>query len=184
MEQQVERDRPPAYANHDPDTLHLPSVPQHDPHTSIQLPDIKSLGLPSSNQFLANGAQHTAHWQNPPAQHIFHTPVRSEFPRQNSEVTSPAGSVMSYEGAMRAQNAMNVDDPETRMAAEALSALGKLGTCFHPSSNIWNGCVYILQNHSLSFWHYDQYDNYDRVRGCLHSFWTIWKYILECWIQQ
>lgn len=183
MEQQLERERPPAYTNHDPDTLHLPSVPQHDPHTSIQLPDIKSLGLPSSTQFLANGAQHTANWQSPPAQHIFHTPVRSEFPRHTSEVTSPAGSVMSHEGGMRAQNAMNVDDPETRMAAEALSALGKLGGSFqlYPEY-LARFCVYwetfkvILTSLSIH--------PCEWARKCLRSLWRTPEYILQHWTQQ
>jgi len=129
MERQLERERPPAYTSHDPDTLHLPSVPQHDPHLALQLPDIKSLGLPSSTQFLANGAQHTAQWQNPPAQHVFHTPARSEFPTRTSEVTSPAVSVVSHESGNKPQITPTVDDAETRMAAEALSALGQLGTC-------------------------------------------------------
>jgi hypothetical protein len=130
MEQQVERHHPPAYTTHDPDTLRLPSVPQHDPYASIQLPDIRSLGLPSSTEFLANGARHTSQWQSPPAQHVFHTPAgvirgtAADFPRPSTEVGSPEIGV-----GVKAQGAMVVDDPETRMAAEALSALGKLGTC-------------------------------------------------------
>ena len=128
MEQQLERERPPAYTSHDPDTLHLPSVPQHDPHLSLQLPDIKSLGLPSSTQFLANGAQHTSQWQSPPSQHVFHTPVRSEFAIRTSEGASPAASVMSHESGNKSQSVATADDAETRMAAEALSALGNLGT--------------------------------------------------------
>jgi hypothetical protein len=135
MEQQQYHEKPPAYSHTDPDTIVLPSAPQHDPQAPIQLPDIKSLNLPEANRFLANGAQHTPQWQLPPAHSVF-SPSRSDFPRPSIEVASPidTASVMSYDGnAVRAGSVMSIDDPETRMAAEALSALGNLGivTCNH-----------------------------------------------------
>lgn len=137
MEQQQQHhhhhERPPAYSHTDPDTIVLPPAPQHDPQAPIQLPDIKSLNLPEANRFLANGAQHTSQWQLPPAHSVF-SPSRSDFPRPSVEVASPVdtASVVSYDGnAVRAGSVMSMDDPETRMAAEALSALGNLGMSAH-----------------------------------------------------
>jgi len=139
-QQQQQHERPPAYSHTDPDTIVLPSAPQHDPQAPIQLPDIKSLNLPEANRFLANGAQHTSQWQLPPAHSVF-SPSRSDFPRPSVEIASPmdTASVVSYDGnAVRAGSVMSMDDPETRMAAEALSALGNLGTPAHLLPHFYN----------------------------------------------
>jgi transcriptional repressor OPI1 len=103
--------------HHDPETLDLPSVPNHDLQSmstieGIQLPHIKSLGLLDS----------AAHQQNASSRQGTTTPsVRW------GSVGSPmdtAETIRSEEVAHNgAASVVSIDDPDVRTAAEALTGL-------------------------------------------------------------
>lgn len=146
MQQAQERPRvpPPAYVQHEPESLHLPSVPTHAPHRvddNGRLPGIKSLDLPETN------ARHTprtsvelspraqcdaAQWGMLPSMHSAAFPrVPDGMPRSGTEdIGSPmdTASVRStQDDASRRETSVSMDDPDVRLAAEALSGLGNPG---------------------------------------------------------
>lgn len=147
MQQEQQRPPPPAYAQHEPESFHLPSVPTHLPHTQQQsngrLPPIKSLDLPEATP----SARHTprnsielsprsqfdgSQWGGQlPSLHSATFPrVPDSLPRMSEDVGSPmdTASVWSAqdENARRATS-VSMDDPDVRLAAEALSGLGNPG---------------------------------------------------------
>ncbi|KIW07442.1 uncharacterized protein PV09_02282 [Verruconis gallopava] len=126
---EFERERPPAYA-HVPSDLKLPSVPNHDIPSNgspslINLPDLRSLGLPEAR----HSNEHWPHYrQNGQLNPNAFPSVPSAPPR--ASVDPPLGSPMATESilssddrAARAPSVMSMDDPDTRMAVEALSGL-------------------------------------------------------------
>ena len=115
--------RPPAYTQHDPKTLNLPSVPTHT------LPSLRSLDLPDAHSSRASvelsPKAGNAHWAPLPLQ-------SASFPRvPEGDVGSPMDvdrcSVLSGEDRRRETSVVSVDDPDVRLAAEALSGLGNPG---------------------------------------------------------
>ncbi|OCK83098.1 Opi1-domain-containing protein [Lepidopterella palustris CBS 459.81] len=146
----MQQEHPPAYT-HEPDTFQLPSVPQHElPSISNSarqhLPGIKSLDLPYNPQGrpLAPNGGHGAldpnlnshsdasQWHYPNA--LLHTTfpqVPSTVPRSSTEegIGSPMDdvkSVLSVEDQhnLNGASVISMDDPDVRLAAEALSGLG------------------------------------------------------------
>lgn len=152
---ELTREHPPAYVSHDPDDLKLPSVPQQDVHSSrspsnVTLPHFDSIlaGLPSTETHSPR-TQSTFSPQYPPqndrnvssasvgsfrtypqsassphANGTYHTAMDSTVASQ-----SDAASVMSFEGhGRRSTSIVSLEDPDVRLAAEALSGLGNPGT--------------------------------------------------------
>lgn len=127
---ELQRDHPPAYTHSSAD-LKLPSVPSHDVpvgQTShhISLPDLRSLGLPESRNSTESWSHYRQNGQlNPSA----FPSVPTAPPR--GAVEQSLGSPMATESVlsssddrgMRAPSVMSMDDPDTRMAVEALSGL-------------------------------------------------------------
>lgn len=125
---QQQRPPPPAYAQHEPESFHLPSVPTHLPQTALsngRLPGIKSLDLPDATR----AARHTPHNSiELPALHSATFPrVPDGFPRLPEDIGSPmdTASVWSAQDEKaRRETSVSMDDPDVRLAAEALSGLG------------------------------------------------------------
>lgn len=152
--QQEQRAPPPAYSQHqheqehDPESLHLPSVPTHTlpPHHNGHLPSIKSLDLPSSTpdarftpeapsshpQILHMSYRTPTDLPTLPPLHSAAFPrLPDTIPRTSSEtdIGSPmdtASVVSTQDDASRRRelSVLSVDDPDVRLAAEALSGLG------------------------------------------------------------
>lgn len=146
MQQEQQRPPPPAYAQHEPESFHLPSVPTHLPHTQPpnngRLPGIKSLDLPEATR----SARHTprnsielsprsqfdgAQWGQLPSLHSATLPrIPDSLPRMSEDVGSPmdTASVWSAQDEKaRRETSVSMDDPDVRLAAEALSGLGNPG---------------------------------------------------------
>jgi hypothetical protein len=118
--------QPPAYAQHDPQSLELPSVPTHS------LPSLRSLALPDARASRERASIElspkavNAQWVPAGALHS------AAFPRvPEGDVGSPMDvdrcSVVSGEERRREMSVLSVDDPDVRLAAEALSGLGNPG---------------------------------------------------------
>lgn len=133
---ELQREHPPAYHSHDPDSLKLPSVPSHDfanpsSHTQndIRLPNLQTVLSPDFQR------------AESPVQEGTRSPlsVRS-LPRMDpgdsnndtrksldGVLVSPSenGSRVSMEErGLRSASVLSMDDPDVRLAAEALSGLG------------------------------------------------------------
>jgi len=131
-------EQPPAYVSHDPDELKLPSVPRQNirpaPQKSdITLPNLQTVlaGLPqrpdvppttSSSQY---GGTHTRQSDSGTSG------VQGTFrPSNGSVIISPSdtASVVSLdEPSQRSTSVVSLEDPDVRLAAEALSGLGNPG---------------------------------------------------------
>lgn len=141
---EIQRVSPPAYISHKPEDLHLPSVPQTalsrpQVQAEITLPDLKTVLSPDFeeasrlSEYRANGTPGSPPSARslPPIDpgHAYGNGIRSSM---ESAVLSPseAGSAMSIEerSERRSTSAVSMDDPDVRIAAEALSGLGNPGT--------------------------------------------------------
>ncbi|USP73040.1 hypothetical protein yc1106_00314 [Curvularia clavata] len=131
QERPLQRAPPPAYTQHEPESLHLPSVPTHIPtHSHAQdharLPGIKSLHLPdtkprhtphNSIEYSPRAPFESSHWGVLPAPNGTAFPsVPEGLPRE--DVGSPMDTSSIREPSV------SMDDPDVRLAAEALSGLG------------------------------------------------------------
>jgi transcriptional repressor OPI1 len=131
----LRQEHPPAYVDHDPDSLVLPSVPNHappPPSIPVSLPDLKSLKLPTGRPAPLN-LQPLSQWQYAPPN--YRQPIHSAGLPSSIPPPSPmeTESIMSDGGRFRAPSIMSLDDPETREAAETLSGLRNMGTF----QNLW-----------------------------------------------
>lgn len=137
MEQ--ERPRPPAYVSHHPADLNLPSVPRTElsqPHVQaeITLPDLKTVLSPDFQQ-TSERPETPAHDHADPARSLpridpGHANRNAKRTSTDTAVMSPSetGSAMSTkERGARSTSAVSMDDPDVRLAAEALSGLGNPG---------------------------------------------------------
>lgn len=139
MEQEQQRQPPPAYTQHEPESFHLPSVPTHLPSRSRdngRLPGIKSLDLPdakarhtprNSIDLSPRSQFDTSQWSMSSSLNGATLPrVPDDLPRE--EIGSPmdTASVRSFQddAASRRETSVSMDDPDVRLAAEALSGLG------------------------------------------------------------
>lgn len=147
MEQ--ERPPPPAYTQHDPESLHLPSVPTHSlpgvVPSNDRLPGIRALDLPDTIASRHTPSRETvelspksqaasSQWSTlPPLSSLPRVP--EGMPRSSTEmehIGSPmdTASIVSAQddaGRRRELSVLSVDDPDVRLAAEALSGLGNPG---------------------------------------------------------
>ncbi|KAF2203931.1 Opi1-domain-containing protein [Delitschia confertaspora ATCC 74209] len=143
---QQELPPPPAYTQHDPDSLHLPSVPTTLPlhptatdNTERHLPGIKSLDLPDALSPRGEEARATAlESHNESVQWGYSLPLplnHSAFPKVPTGVPR-GGSPMDIgpEKYARASSVLSMDDPDVRLAAEALSGLGNPDFVRSPAS--------------------------------------------------
>ncbi|KAL5115613.1 transcriptional regulator opi1 [Pleosporales sp. CAS-2024a] len=141
MQEEQPRPPPPAYAQHEPESFHLPSVPTHLPHaqpSTGRLPGIKSLDLPD-----ATAVRHSPHssiewsprtpfdgtqWGPLPSLHGATFPKAPEgLPRLPEDLGSPMDTASAWsvqDEKARREMSVNIEDPDVRQAAEALSGLG------------------------------------------------------------
>lgn len=140
------QERPPTYVSHSPEAITLPPVPQHDfthPHAQpdLKLPDLKTvLSSPdfrSPNRRISNSQSSpiaTSVRSLPPID-AFNAQHAARGPSVESAVMSPnkSRSVIGAEdsGTLRSTTTVSMDDPDVRMAAEALSGLGNPGMSRH-----------------------------------------------------
>jgi hypothetical protein len=133
---ELQRERPPAY---DTAPLTLPDAPTNDlsspplAPSEIKLPELRSLNLPPSqpsHTYTTSGDYRTQQWQNGSLSSAVFPSVPTTLPRASIEpaLGSPLAteSTMSMDGN-KTPSVVSMDDPETRMAAEALSGLRNLG---------------------------------------------------------
>ncbi|KAF2800367.1 Opi1-domain-containing protein [Melanomma pulvis-pyrius CBS 109.77] len=124
MSMQQERAPPPAYTQHEPESLHLPSVPTHSlpsAPTPDRLPGIRALDLPDASpaarahaHALPSRLSSERPWGSlPPLASAAFPRVPDALPRCSAdrETASPMDTA-------------SIDDPDVRLAAEALSGLG------------------------------------------------------------
>lgn len=149
QEQEQERPPPPAYTQHEPETLNLPSVPTHAPnatHHNDRLPGIRALDLPhvsarhhhssrTSIELSPASTLDRAQWGSlPPLNSATFPSVPEHVPRTSNEIdvgspmdTASVASVQDDRARRRETSVVSVDDPDVRLAAEALSGLGNPG---------------------------------------------------------
>jgi hypothetical protein len=150
MNMQQERAPPPAYTQHEPESLHLPSVPTHSlssPPANDRLPGIRSLDLPDASPRTRTHFQRSsielspkAHaeplqWASlPPLNAATYPSVPEGVPRSSAERdigspmdTASIASAGDDYARRREMSVVSMDDPDVRLAAEALSGLGNLG---------------------------------------------------------
>lgn len=159
--QQEQRAPPPAYTQHEPESLHLPSVPTHALPVAAQnndrLPGIRSLDLPDASPArIAAINSNTRHdieispkstgdamqWTSlPPLSSATFPRVPEGLPRGSLEMdigspmdTASVASVQDDAARRREMSVLSVDDPDVRLAAEALSGLGNPDFVRSPTS--------------------------------------------------
>jgi hypothetical protein len=143
----MEQERPPpAYAQHKLESFHLPTVPTHIPHTpqnNGRLPGIKSLDLPDATTVTRHTPRNSvevsprsqfdaAQWGHlPTLGNAALQKAHDGLSRSGEDVVgSPMSmaSVLSADEKTRRETSVSMDDPDVRLAAEALSGLGNPGT--------------------------------------------------------
>ncbi|KAF2742195.1 clock-controlled protein-like protein 8 [Sporormia fimetaria CBS 119925] len=158
MELQQERPPPPAYAQHDPKTVS--SLPSETPSSDAdRLPGIRSLDLPNASTSASpriytshtdnrnrsrSRFDHLRQWQSLPPLNGTMPPRTNEHSyRQPSEAdagspmdTASIASAQDDGGHRRAPSAVSIEDPEVRLAAEALSGLGNPGLLRSPTRSL------------------------------------------------
>jgi len=143
---ELSREQPPSYVAHDPEELKLPSVPQQvirsaPAPSDLTLPDLRTVlaNLPDDSSVAAS--------RIPTEQQVFRgerhgrRPEHRTLPMSNSNPYRPSAvepaiispsdtaSVMSLdEPGRRSTSVVSLEDPDVRLAAEALSGLGNPGT--------------------------------------------------------
>lgn len=131
--QQERQSQPPAYTQHDPRSLNLPSVPTHT------LPSLRSLDLPDAHHLHARGASMELSPKTTNAQwsQMSSSLNSTAFPRlPDGDIGSPmdTSSVISACDDRLREMSVSVDDPDVRLAAEALSGLGNPDFARSPTS--------------------------------------------------
>ncbi|KAL6706221.1 transcriptional regulator opi1 [Coniothyrium glycines] len=139
MEQQQQRPPPPAYAQHEPDSFHLPSVPTHvpaRPRDNARLPGIRSLDLPNAKtrHTPRNSIESSPRSQLDASQWGLLPSLNGAALARGPEDAPPVdmgspmdtASVRSFQDGSvgRRETSVSIDDPDVRLAAEALSGLG------------------------------------------------------------
>jgi hypothetical protein len=146
MEDLQQRSRSPTqqHTSHDPTELAFPQVPQHDLTShkqacDITLPDLRTVLSPefeasaqaSAEAAFASRCSPLSNRSLPPID-IGHNAGFANGTRRSMDMamTSPseAGSLRSEEGrGRRTKSIVSMEDPDVRLAAEALSGLGNPG---------------------------------------------------------
>lgn len=144
---EIQRVSPPAYISHEPADLHLPSVPQTvlsrpQVQGEITLPDLRTVLSPDFeeasrfSQYRSNGSPGSPTSAGSlPRIDPGYSSGNGAISNRETAVLSPseAGSVMSIEerSGRRSTSVVSMDDPDVRIAAEALSGLGNPGIREH-----------------------------------------------------
>ena len=132
---ELERDKPPSYSSHNPNTLNLPSVPQgpvaHPDASTLDFRTPRASYQESPNIPILSAAYHLDAFKRQPAPEQHHSPTISSrttnmHQRPASEAMSPR-SIMSLDDVPARAPSVSMDDPDVRIAAEALSGLGNPG---------------------------------------------------------
>jgi hypothetical protein len=145
MEDLQQRFREPGqrHASHDPSELAFPQVPRHElnnhKHADITLPDLRTVLSPqfeasaqaSAEAAFASRCSPMSARSLPPID-IGHNAGYLNGARRSMDMAmaspSEAGSIRSEEGrGRRAKSIVSMEDPDVRLAAEALSGLGNPG---------------------------------------------------------
>ena len=139
---ELQRDPTPTYVSHNPANLTFPSIPQTEinhahANAEITLPDLRTVLSPEFQESSLPSDYRPAHLA-----HDSPTSLRSlpridpgpgyaNGPRKSMEsaIASPsdAGSAMSVDDRGLRSTSVSIDDPDVRIAAEALSGLGNPG---------------------------------------------------------
>ena len=146
----------PSYVEHAPEDLHLPSVPReqlrslHSPN-SVTLPNLQSIlaDFPHRNhdhhlQAEKSYAGRDAHWTSPVHARVL--PQLDPSPRTyrgfrsstDAALLSPSTTASvtgAAESESRSTSHLSLEDPDVRLAAEALSGLGNAGKHDHRHAN-------------------------------------------------
>lgn len=146
MEDLQQRPREPGqrHTSHDPSELTFPQVPRHELHNhkhagDITLPDLRTVLSPqfeasaqaSAEAAFASRCSPMSATSLPPID-IGHNAGYLNGPRRSMDMAmaspSEAGSIRSEEDrGRRAKSIVSMEDPDVRLAAEALSGLGNPG---------------------------------------------------------
>lgn len=131
------RERPPDYASHDPSDLRLPAVPQHDfsrpPGSDFKLPDLKTV---LSREFQSPPPHDVVNRSSPESAstlsriELTHGRINGARKSADAPMMSPSETesrASNDDRAMRSTSVVSMDDPDVRIAAEALSGLGRPG---------------------------------------------------------
>jgi hypothetical protein len=113
-----------AYDQHADHNLKLPSVPTQDLHMNNHAP--ADITLPDLKSVLADLPTKTVH----PNVLLNAAATRDMDPQVNmprTSIESDAASNMSIDDATQRSTSVSMDDPDVRLAAEALSGLGNPG---------------------------------------------------------
>lgn len=139
---ELSREQPPAYVSHNPEDLKLPSVPQQDlkpAHAKVDLtlPNLQSVlanlpEQPSDVRQHSYGLHHASRSDiNSQASDRTYTRTNGPFrPSQETAIISPSDtmSIASADGINASSTSVvSLEDPDVRLAAEALSGLGNPG---------------------------------------------------------
>lgn len=140
---EVSRDRPPEYGSRSPDTIVWPSVPQHAPEqhlapNDITLPDLKTVLSPEfqhqsvpqqgfTSPLLRNASPGSV--RSLPRMDPGYADIVTSPKNMDTIMMSPAesASITGSEYGRQRSSSLSMDDPNVRMAAEALSGLGNPG---------------------------------------------------------
>jgi len=139
---ELSREQPPAYVSHNPEELKLPSVPQQDltpahSKADLTLPNLQSVlaNLPEQPPDLRQshyGLHHASRSDiTSQSREHAHSRLYASFrPSNESTMISPSDtmSVASADGVNASSiSVVSLEDPDVRLAAEALSGLGNPG---------------------------------------------------------
>ena len=140
----MQREEPPSYAqSHDPQTLNLPSVPTADPPPTQHdrtLPPLPS--APLEHRFRQEEPQSEGYWPSQNPLTAYYQPGPSQLPPKgppSSGLGSPTTMEMDSSDTRsrggRGGSVLSIDDPDVRLAAEALGDLraGMCISCSPPS---------------------------------------------------
>ncbi|KXT04897.1 hypothetical protein AC578_3443 [Pseudocercospora eumusae] len=131
---EVTQERPPTLASRSPETVEWPTVPRHEPipqANDITLPDLKTVLSPdfermSSPQTSNHPASPTSVRSLPRIDpgHALTNGVHRGATDVSMASSVETGSVMSMEDRTARSTSVSMEDPDVRLAAEALSGLG------------------------------------------------------------
>ena len=135
---EVERPKPPEYASHSPETIHLPDAPNHVPTHSrekadVTLPDLKTVLSPQYQE--SSPPPRSSTIVGSPATSTRSLPRIEPQRRSNGTVSNHDAAVFSPPASGSQQGTehgvtsrqVSADDADMRDAAEALAVLGSSG---------------------------------------------------------
>lgn len=139
---ELQRPTPPAYTSHNPADLTFPTAPRSElgndhAQTNITLPDLRSVLSADYESATLSPSSRTMSGDHPTSPSVRSLPPIDPGPgfanigrhSTDSVIMSPseAGSAMSVDERSARPTSVSMDDPDVRIAAEALSGLGNPG---------------------------------------------------------